>query len=71
MIEDLSLFGRGIGNAGHHLLPGYLDDYHGSRTHPLLVNDIPDAQPISRGLATGLPFPEVGGLHHHHQSLAA
>ncbi len=47
------------------ILSGYLDHYHGSRTHLSLVKDCPNPRPVSAGQGTVVPFPKVGGLHHY------
>jgi transposase InsO family protein len=53
------------------ILRRYLDYYHGSRTHLSLVKDAPDSRPVSAGQGTVVPFPKVGGLHHHYERVAA
>ena len=53
------------------LLSGYLDYYHGSRTHLSLVKDSPNLRPVPAGQGAVVPFPKVGGLHHHYERLAA
>jgi putative transposase len=52
------------------ILRSYLDYYHGSRTHLSLDKDAPvsrQVQPIGRIVA----IPQVGGLHHRYERLAA
>jgi transposase InsO family protein len=63
-----------IGSEGHRrrLLASYFHYYHRWRTHLSLAMDCPDARPVQRpeqGAAVG--FPEVGGLHHHYERVAA
>ena len=59
----------------HHLrrlLSSYLGYYHQSRTHLSLEKDCPEprlAQPPDRGRIVA--FPQVGGLHHRYERLAA
>jgi putative transposase len=53
-------------------LNAYFDYYHRWRTHLSLDMDCPDPRPVhlpNRG--TVYEFPEVGGLHHHYERLAA
>ncbi len=59
---------------GHlrRVLAAYFQYYHRWRTHLSLAMDCPDArrvQPPERGAVVA--FPEVGGLHHHYERLAA
>jgi transposase InsO family protein len=61
-------------NAEHlrRTLAGYFYYYHRWRTHLSLGMDCPDtrpAQPPDQGAVVA--FPEVGGLHHHYERLAA
>ncbi len=54
------------------LLVSYFHYYHRWRTHLSLAMDCPDARPVQppeQGAAVA--FPEVGGLHHHYNRLAA
>jgi hypothetical protein len=54
------------------LLSGYFASYHSWRTHLSLVMDGPTPRPIQppgHGQVIGLP--EVGGLHHHYERVAA
>ena len=54
------------------ILASYLDYYHGSRKHLSLAKDTPDgrsALPVGSGEV--ISFPEVGGLHHRYERLAA
>jgi transposase InsO family protein len=61
-------------NEGHlrQILSCYLDYYHGARTHLSLGKDSPEprsAQPPGPGKI--VVFPQVGGLHHRYDRLAA
>jgi len=50
----------------------YFDYYHQTRTHLSLRKDCPEprlAQPTGQGKI--IAFPQVGGLHHHYERLAA
>jgi hypothetical protein len=54
------------------VLSSYFDYYHGSRTHLSLRKDSPEPRPIEppeRGRV--IAFPQVGGMHHRYQRLAA
>jgi transposase InsO family protein len=54
------------------LLTGYFAYYHHWRTHLSLAMDCPKSRPIQlpdREQVIGLP--EVGGLHHHYERVAA
>jgi putative transposase len=54
------------------ILVRYLDYYHRWRTHLSLGMDAPsprDVHPPDRGRV--VEFPELGGLHHHYERLAA
>ena len=53
------------------ILSRYLDYYHSSRTHLSLSKDTPDTRPISAQRGNVIPFPKVGGLHHHYEKIAA
>ncbi|MGH1477874.1 MAG: integrase core domain-containing protein [Geminicoccales bacterium] len=58
----------------HHLrriLNRYLDYHHSSRTHLSLAKDTPGTRPISAQRGNVMPFPKVGGLHHHYERIAA
>jgi putative transposase len=50
----------------------YVDYYHRTRTHRSLDKDCPDSRPIipSR-IGKVVAIPQVGGLHHRYQRLAA
>lgn len=53
-------------------LTAYFDYYHRWRTHLSLDMDCPDPRPVhppDRGAVVA--FPDVGGLHHHYERLAA
>ena len=54
------------------VISNYLDYYHRWRTHLSLEMDAPYPRPI-QGPERGriVEFPEVGGLHHHYERLAA
>ena len=55
-----------------HLLANYFQYYHRWRTHPSLAMDCPDTRPVhppEQGAVVA--FPEVGGLHHHYERMAA
>jgi transposase InsO family protein len=54
------------------VLHSYLDYYHESRTHLSLNKDSPVPRPIQPA-ETGkvIAFPQVGGLHHRYERLAA
>jgi hypothetical protein len=59
----------------HHLrrvLSSYLDYYHRTRTHLSLDKDCPDPRPIMpRRIGRVIAIPQVGGLHHRYERLAA
>src|ERR1700693_2577144 len=55
-----------------HVLSSYVDYYHRTRTHLSLEKDCPHSRPIQpprSGRVTAIP--QVGGLHHRYQRLAA
>jgi putative transposase len=61
-------------NEGHlrRILSSYFHYYHGWRTHLALEMDCPEpreVQSVDRGRVVELP--EVGGLHHHYERVAA
>ena len=61
-------------NEGHlrRLLATYFQYYHRWRTHLSLAMDCPDTRPVQppeEGAVVA--FPEVGGLHHHYERMAA
>jgi transposase InsO family protein len=52
------------------VLSSYVDYYHRSRTHLSLAKDCPEVRPeMWRG--TIIAIPQVGGLHHRYERLAA
>ena len=54
------------------VLSSYVDYYHRTRTHLSLAKDCPESRPImpaSSGKVIALP--QVGGLHHRYERLAA
>ena len=54
------------------LLSSYVDYYHRSRTHLALDKDAPDGRPVQwPGDCRVVSFPQVGGLHHRYDRLAA
>ena len=55
-----------------HVLASYVDYYHRARTHLSLDKDCPHSRPV-QPLRTGrvMAIPQVGGLHHCYQRLAA
>jgi len=54
------------------VLTSYLDYYNESRTHLSLGKDCPEPRAIqSSGSAKVIAFPQVGGLHHRYERLAA
>jgi putative transposase len=59
----------------HHLrrvLSSYVDYYHRTRTHLSLDKDCPEQRPIqARKVGKVISIPQVGGLHHRYQRLAA
>jgi len=63
-----------IFSEGHlrRLLCGYFHYYHRWRTHLSLAMDCPDTRPVQPpGQGAVVAFPEVGGLHHHYERVAA
>ena len=56
----------------HRLLKAYFAYYHRSRTHLGLDKDAPEPRPV-QGPEEGkvVAFPQVGGLHHRYERLAA
>ncbi|MGI9071850.1 MAG: integrase core domain-containing protein, partial [Bryobacteraceae bacterium] len=59
-------------NARHlkRILRSYFDYYHQSRTHLGLAKECPAARPV---METGriIEIPQLGGLHHRYERLAA
>ena len=54
------------------ILSSYADYYHRSRTHLSLDKDCPDPRPIMRpGNGRIVAIPQVNGLHHRYERLAA
>jgi len=53
------------------VLPWYVDYYHRTRTHLSLDKDCPDPRPIMRTIGKVVAIPQVGGLHHRYERLAA
>jgi transposase InsO family protein len=54
------------------ILASYLDYYHRSRTHLSLGKDCPEPRPAQPpGESKIIAFPQVGGLHHRYERLAA
>lgn len=54
------------------LLASYFHSYHRWRTHLSLAKDCPEPRPVlppDRGSVVEIP--EVGGLHHHYERVAA
>jgi hypothetical protein len=54
------------------LLTSYFHYYHHWRTHLSLAMECPDTRPVqppARGAVVA--FPDVGGLHHHYERMAA
>jgi transposase InsO family protein len=52
------------------VLSAYVDYYHRSRTHLSLAKDCPEARPVMP-LGKVIAIPQVVGLHHRYQRLAA
>ena len=53
------------------ILASYVDYYHGCRTHLSLEKDTPSGRPIQSTETGKIVFPQVGGLHHRYERLAA
>jgi hypothetical protein len=54
------------------ILSSYLEYYHRSRTHLSLDKDCPEPRPAQLpGLGKIIAFPQVGGLHHRYERMAA
>ena len=54
------------------VLSSYVDHYHRTRSHLLLRKDCPDPHPIEPpGRCRVIVLPQVGGLHHRYERLAA
>lgn len=61
-------------NEGHlrRILQSYCNYYHRSRTHLSLAKDCPEPRRVQPpGPGTVIAFPQVGGLHHRYERLAA
>jgi transposase InsO family protein len=56
----------------HRVLQSYLTYYHDWRTHLSLEMDTPEQRPIQAPeIGPVRQLPEVGGIHHHYERLAA
>ena len=56
----------------HRVLSSYVDYYQRTRTHLSLDKDCPDPRPIQpRRIGRVVAIPQVGGLHHRYERLAA
>ncbi|MDA9983459.1 integrase, partial [Gammaproteobacteria bacterium] len=54
------------------ILTDYFHYYHRWRTHLSLKMDSPESRPVQKpSLGQVVQFPEVGGLHHHYERIAA
>jgi transposase InsO family protein len=54
------------------ILTSYFSYYHRWRTHLSLEMDSPGSRRVQRpGSGNIVQFPEVGGLHHHYERIAA
>jgi putative transposase len=54
------------------ILASYFAYYHRSRTHLSLSKDAPESRPVmAPAVGDVLELPEVGGLHHRYERLAA
>lgn len=54
------------------ILTSYFDYYHRWRTHLSLEMDSPNSRPVQlQGSGIVVQFPELGGLHHHYERIAA
>jgi len=63
-----------IFNARHlrRVLSSYVGYYHRSRTHLALAKDCPEGRPTQSPAADKIiAIPQVGGLHHRYQRIAA
>ena len=55
-----------------HILKSYFDYYERSRTHLSLAKDAPVSRPIQpSGMGRIVEGPQVGGLHHRYERIAA
>ena len=70
-----SWMGPPMGGLSCHQLAGGIDYfryYHRWRTHQSLEMDAPDPRPVqSSEDGRVIEIPEVGGLHHHYERIAA
>jgi hypothetical protein len=56
----------------NRVLPSYVEYYHRTRTHLSLDKDCPESRPIMpRRIGKVVEIPQVGGLHHRYERLAA
>jgi Integrase core domain. len=55
----------------HRILKSYFAYYHRSRTHLSLGKDAPDTREVSPSMGEVGELPEVSGLHHRYERLAA
>ncbi len=53
------------------ILASYFNYYHRSRTHLSLGKDTPVGRPVRPAGGKIVAFPQVGGLHHRYEWLAA
>ncbi len=54
------------------VLSSYVDYYQSTRTHLALDKDCPDSRPVMPpGIGKVVAIPQVGGLHHRYERLAA
>jgi putative transposase len=54
------------------VLSSYVDYYQRTRTHLALDKDCPDSRPVMPpGIGKVVAIPQVGGLHHRYERLAA
>ena len=60
------------GETVRRVLSSYVDYYQRTRTHLSLDEDCPDPRPIMPcGIGKVVAIPQVGGLHHRYERLAA
>ena len=64
---------RGIERANlKRILMAYFHYYYRWRTHLLLEMDNPNSRAVQRSsFGNVIQFPELGGLHHHYERIAA
>jgi putative transposase len=54
------------------ILTSYFDYYHRWRAHLSLEMDTPSSRPVQlQGSGIVVEFPDLGGLHHHYEPVAA